>query len=213
MENEGTREWHPSYYPTIRKLPVQKDTNTMGEVGWCTLWLDNFSSRDMKQSSLLHHSQKIVTSYPGPFVPQIFFLWNFSSGGGGLLTTLFIVKKCKMLYRIITAAECLTNEMLVSTWRETEYRLDVYCATLGAHSDIYWIHEKLCEVQWFLQYTWRLKIHTVLFHCYLRSDIQYLAFNLIAITNQTLQRNWWYLAWRYVINMPTNHIWKICFIC
>jgi hypothetical protein len=27
--------------------------------------------------------------------------------------------------RIVRAAECVTNEMLASTWRETEYRLEV----------------------------------------------------------------------------------------
>jgi hypothetical protein len=34
-------------------------------------------------------------------------------------------------------AECLTNEMSPSTWRATEYLLDVCRATDGAHIDIY----------------------------------------------------------------------------
>jgi hypothetical protein len=36
----------------------------------------------------------------------------------------------------VIAAECLTNEMLARTWRETEYRLDVCLATSGAHIEI-----------------------------------------------------------------------------
>jgi len=39
--------------------------------------------------------------------------------------------------RIVRAAECVTSEMLVSTWRETEYRLDALCATNGVHVEIY----------------------------------------------------------------------------
>jgi hypothetical protein len=37
--------------------------------------------------------------------------------------------------------------MLVSTWRETEYRLDALCATNGVHVEIYWAQKKLCKVQ------------------------------------------------------------------
>jgi hypothetical protein len=43
--------------------------------------------------------------------------------------------------RIITAEECVANEMLVSTWRETEYRLDVCRATNGVHIDIYGVYK------------------------------------------------------------------------
>lgn len=39
--------------------------------------------------------------------------------------------------RTVRAAECV-----VSTWSETEY-----CASNGAHTDIYWAHAVLCEVQ------------------------------------------------------------------
>jgi hypothetical protein len=35
--------------------------------------------------------------------------------------------------RTVRAAECVTNEMLVSTWQETEHCLDVCRATDGAH--------------------------------------------------------------------------------
>jgi len=39
--------------------------------------------------------------------------------------------------RISRAAECVTNEMFASTWRETEYRLDVCRATNGGHIEIF----------------------------------------------------------------------------
>jgi hypothetical protein len=38
--------------------------------------------------------------------------------------------------RTVRAAQCFTNEMLASTCPETEYRLDVCCATDGAHIEI-----------------------------------------------------------------------------
>jgi len=43
-----------------------------------------------------------------------------------------------LLDRIVRAVECVTNEMLASTWRETKCRFDVCLATDGAHIEIYW---------------------------------------------------------------------------
>jgi hypothetical protein len=39
--------------------------------------------------------------------------------------------------RTVRAAECVTNEMHVSTWLETEHRLDVCSVTNGAHSTVF----------------------------------------------------------------------------
>jgi len=39
--------------------------------------------------------------------------------------------------RIVITAKCVTNVILACTWLETEYHLDVCCATNGAHIDIY----------------------------------------------------------------------------
>jgi hypothetical protein len=36
-----------------------------------------------------------------------------------------------------SAAECVTNEILANTWRETEYHLDVCRAANSAHIEIY----------------------------------------------------------------------------
>jgi uncharacterized protein (DUF169 family) len=38
--------------------------------------------------------------------------------------------------RIITTAECITNEMLANSWQETNYHSDVCCATNYAHIEI-----------------------------------------------------------------------------
>jgi hypothetical protein len=43
----------------------------------------------------------------------------------------------EMCDRNTRAAQSITNEMLVSTWRETEYRLDVCRDTNGAHIEMY----------------------------------------------------------------------------
>jgi hypothetical protein len=36
--------------------------------------------------------------------------------------------------RTVIAAECDTNEVLTSTWQETEYCLEVYHVTNGTHT-------------------------------------------------------------------------------
>jgi hypothetical protein len=38
--------------------------------------------------------------------------------------------------RIIRGPECVTSEVVANTWQETEYHLDVCCATNGAHIHI-----------------------------------------------------------------------------
>jgi len=39
--------------------------------------------------------------------------------------------------RIIEAAELITAHMLINTWQEFEYRLDICPATTGAHTEVY----------------------------------------------------------------------------
>jgi len=39
--------------------------------------------------------------------------------------------------RIIEAVELITLHMLINTWQELEYRLDIYRATTGAHIEVY----------------------------------------------------------------------------
>jgi hypothetical protein len=39
--------------------------------------------------------------------------------------------------RIIEAVELITPHMLINTWQELEYRLDICQATTGAHIEVY----------------------------------------------------------------------------
>jgi len=39
--------------------------------------------------------------------------------------------------RIIEAVELITLHMLINTWEELEYRLDICRATTGAHIEVY----------------------------------------------------------------------------
>ena len=39
--------------------------------------------------------------------------------------------------RIIEAVERITPHMLINTWKELEYRLDICRATTGAHIEVY----------------------------------------------------------------------------
>jgi hypothetical protein len=39
--------------------------------------------------------------------------------------------------RIIEAVEFMTPHMLINTWQELEYRLDICLATAGAHIDVF----------------------------------------------------------------------------
>ena len=42
-----------------------------------------------------------------------------------------------MKARITDAFATITEDMLENTWRETDYRLDVLCATKGTHVEVY----------------------------------------------------------------------------
>ena len=48
--------------------------------------------------------------------------------------------------RIIEAVEFLTPHLLVNTWQELEYRLDLCRATKGAHIEVSDVHKNLFEL-------------------------------------------------------------------
>jgi hypothetical protein len=66
--------------------------------------------------------------FPSPNLTPLYF------SSRGLKKTLLYHERVKNVNelrdRIVTAAECVTNEMLPSTCPETEYRLDVCRATM-----------------------------------------------------------------------------------
>jgi hypothetical protein len=42
-----------------------------------------------------------------------------------------------LIQRIIKAVELITPHMVINTWQELEYRLDICRATTGAHTELY----------------------------------------------------------------------------
>jgi hypothetical protein len=148
----------------MRHVPVR--TNTI-PVRWCTTPFHpscSFLSGPWVSWSL---DKKSKAHSLHPIVLQISLVWIFSSGD--LQNTLFSVEKCKMWMSCMTtvrAAECVTNEMLVSTCPETEYRLNVCCPIDSAHIDVYWAHKGIWDAQClkmyqFLQYTFTVMFITV----------------------------------------------------
>jgi len=66
--------------------------------------------------------------------PLDFFAWVF-------ITDIVYRRKVRDLVdlrqRIIEAIELITAHMLINTWQELEYRLDICRATTGAHIEVY----------------------------------------------------------------------------
>jgi hypothetical protein len=80
------------------------------------------------------------------FTPLDIFFWGCVKG-------IFIAKMCKMRMSHLTESselQAATNEMLASTWRENH--LDVCCATVGFHTEIYWVDKEFNEV--FFSFPW-----------------------------------------------------------
>jgi hypothetical protein len=42
-----------------------------------------------------------------------------------------------MRQRVIEAVKLITHHMLINTWKELEYRLNIRRATTGAHNEVY----------------------------------------------------------------------------
>jgi hypothetical protein len=66
--------------------------------------------------------------------PLDFFAWGF-------IKDIVYRRKVRALaflrQRIIEAIELITPHMLINTWQELEYRLDICRATTGAHTEVY----------------------------------------------------------------------------
>jgi hypothetical protein len=90
-------------------------------------------------------------------------------------------RKCKIWMSCVTELSELQSVLPmkcvpVSTWWETEYHLDVCCATEGGHIEICRAHKELYEVLCLkmyrlLQYILWLKVYDVSFYCHLKPDI------------------------------------------
>jgi len=66
--------------------------------------------------------------------PLDFFLWGYVKDKV-FSTTVPDITHLKA--RITDAFATITEDMLENTWRETDYRLEVLCATKGAHVEVY----------------------------------------------------------------------------
>lgn len=76
----------------------------------------------------------MATKEPRSDSPLDFFLW------GHLKSIVYSEKICNIAHlrqRIVEALASVTPDMLLNTWKETEYRLDVARATNGAHIELY----------------------------------------------------------------------------
>jgi hypothetical protein len=78
--------------------------------------------------------EPIPWSPRSPDLTHLDFFWGFVKD---ILCRKKVQNVNELRDRIVRAAKCVTNEMLTSMWRETEYRLDVCRTTNGAHIDIY----------------------------------------------------------------------------
>jgi len=66
--------------------------------------------------------------------PLLFFAWGF-------IKDVVYRRKVRDLadfrQRIIEAVELITPHMLINTWQELKYRLDICRATTGTHTEVY----------------------------------------------------------------------------
>ena len=65
---------------------------------------------------------------------------NFSPGHNALKDAVYRRKVrdlADLRQRIVEAVELTTPHMLINTWKELEYRLDICRATTGAHIEVY----------------------------------------------------------------------------
>jgi hypothetical protein len=54
--------------------------------------------------------------------------------------------------KIVRAAECITNEMTATMWCETDTVLMWAVPLMVPYIEIYWAHQKLCDIQYLTMY-------------------------------------------------------------
>jgi hypothetical protein len=63
----------------------------------------------------------------------VFFLWGYVKD---IVYKTPVTSLHELKLRIVAAIGTVTPQMLVNTWREIEYRLDILRATKGAHVEV-----------------------------------------------------------------------------
>jgi hypothetical protein len=66
--------------------------------------------------------------------PLDFFAWEFIKD---VVYSRKVRDVADLRQRIIEAVELITPHMLINTWQELKYRLDICRATAGAHNEVY----------------------------------------------------------------------------
>jgi len=78
-------------------------------------------------------SDTLATTIAG-YHPLDFFLWRYVKYK---VFSTPVPDITNLKARITDAFTAITEDMLENTWREIYYRLDVLCATKGAHVEVY----------------------------------------------------------------------------
>ena len=75
----------------------------------------------------------MAAAFPN-IAPLDFFLWGYVKD---IIYQTKVRDINDLQHRIIEAIDTVTVDMLARTWPEIEYRLDIVCATDGAHIEVY----------------------------------------------------------------------------
>ncbi|GBM74021.1 hypothetical protein AVEN_157482-1 [Araneus ventricosus] len=96
--------------------------------------------RGPQESRVRKRNREIKESHDGDVIrspdltPSDFLMWNYVKD---CLYQMLSVNLHELKHRITVVIHSIAPQMLVNTWREIEYRLDILCATKGPHIDIY----------------------------------------------------------------------------
>jgi len=80
---------------------------------------------------------EMVRHWPprSPYItPLDFFLWGYVKDK---VFSTAVPDITNLKARITDAFATITEDVLENTWRETDYRIDVLCATKGAYVEVY----------------------------------------------------------------------------
>jgi hypothetical protein len=134
---------------------LEDDWRTWSKVSSVTCCLGCFPDTYFQQDGALPHFHRDVTTFldetlPGCCVgrgsptvwpprspdltPLDFFAWGFIKD---VVYRRKVRDLADLRQRIIEAVELITPHMLINTWQELEYRIDICRATTGAHIEVY----------------------------------------------------------------------------
>ena len=106
---------------------------------WCTTALGFICSPVLgcniyKQVDWERWSGSLATTIAGYHPPLNLFLWGYVKDK---VFSILVPDITNLKARITDGFATITEDMLENTWREIGYRLDVLCATKGAHVEVH----------------------------------------------------------------------------